>query len=470
MKLQRDIEKDLIQLFASLQNKVTNFVIGSVARSFFTSISATVAEVWNDLTTIQRNLFWTTARGSNLDYLGNEVGLPRLGATQAESIVVFNGTFITGSSTSIATNALTDTSKTFTVNDFINGAWVLVDSALKQFDITGNTVDTVYVTANDDTGYPSAGTYYVLPKVPAGTIVRNSVSNIGYVTQWDVIVGRTNLPLAGQSTSTSLGDRTIVVAEVAGSTGVAQANTITVISPAINGVASCTNPVPTQPRTGLDSETDDQYRNRRKNIISLLNIDTQAFYEAHTFQFNNNVLRSIAKKNFANDGVKLLLRSRNSGDFTAQDLLNIASDVAIYSRSFEVITAENMPMTDITISFKCSFKNTLTLAGMYVQIADAIANYIDYATWVMTDDLIDDKVIEQILKLSDIIDIDLASFSLTAQKDAQPAGSGRITFIESYPRFARLAVTNIADNTTLDYVLSQAAIRVIKTPIEPYTP
>jgi hypothetical protein len=464
MKQQRDIEKELIQIFVTLQAKVTNFVIGSVIRSFFTAISASAAEIWNDLLTIQRTLFWTTAKGSNLDYLGQESGLTRLAATEAETIVVFSGEFITGESTSVAVNTLTDTLKTWVVDNFINGTWILMDNNFTEFVITANTVNSVTIN-----GTPAAGTYYILPMVPANTIVRNSISNIGYVTQWDVIVGKDNLPLAGQSSSTSLGSRTIAIAEIAGSTGVSQANTITVISPAINGITGVTNPIPTQPRTGLDAETDSQYRDRKKNIISQLNIDTQAFYEAQATMSNANVLRTIAEKNFSTDGVKILVRSRNAADFTQQELDNIAGNVEIYSRSFEPVTVENMVMTDITISFIAVLKTGVTLQSAYVQAADTIANFIDYALWDYDKILTDDDVIEQLLKITDIQDIDLSSFSLTAQKDGQPAGSGSITFIKSLPRFARLAITNSTDSELLDYTVSQSAIKIItESTIQPF--
>jgi hypothetical protein len=455
MKQQRDIEKDLIQIFVSLQSKVTNFVIGSTARAFFTSVSATVAEVWNDLITIQRSLFWTTAKGTALDYLGQESGLTRLTATAAQTLLVFLGTFITGTSTSVAANTLNDTTKAWTVNDFINGVWILIDSANIEFTITGNTATSITVVGN-----PAAGTYYILPKVPAGTIVRNSISNIGFVTQWDVIVGKDNLSLGGQSTSTGLGSRTIAIAQTTGSTGVSQANTITVLSPAINGITSVTNPVPTQSRTGLDAETDDQFRDRHKNIISSLNIDTQAFYEAQSILSDANVLRTIAKKDFTTDGVKILVRSRNAVDFTAPELSAIGVDVALYSRSFETITVENMDMTDITITFRVTLKTGATLESVYVQAADVIANYLDYATWKTDKILYDAVIIEELLKINDIQDIDLVTFTLTAQKNAQPAGSGTITFIESLPRLARLSITNVADNTMIDYTLSQASIIV----------
>jgi uncharacterized phage protein gp47/JayE len=73
------------------QSKVTNFVVGGVARSILAAVAGVIAEVWNDITGTKRSLFIDTAQGADLDTIGNRRGVPRKGATAGSVVVVFNG-------------------------------------------------------------------------------------------------------------------------------------------------------------------------------------------------------------------------------------------------------------------------------------------------------------------------------------------------------------------------------------------
>ena len=455
MKQQTEIEQDLIQKFLSLQDKVTAFVMGSVIRGIFVSLAISIGEAWHDLTQNQRKLFFDTAKGTDLDRLAEESGLTRLGATSATAILVFNADVETGTSTSVGTNFLTDTTKSWTVDDFINGTWILHDAGGTEFTVTANTSNTISVVWT-----PVACVYYIMPKVPSGTVVKSSVSSVGYATQEDVIVGKRNPALLGQSQSISLGNRTLAVADRSGNAGSSPANAINLLSPTINGVTSVTNPVPTQPRTSLDAESDDQLRERCRGAVNLLNEGTQAFYERLAMQADANVMRAIARKDSSTDGVKVFLASRNGAAFTGGQLATIKAFIEARQRAFDTATAVNMDMTDIFVSFTTVLMPGATLVGAYVKAADAIGNFLDYATWLVETKVVDDDILAELKKLAELKDIDLATFSVTATKAGNPAGSGTITLSDSLPRFARLKITNQETAEVKDLVLEQLAVRL----------
>lgn len=451
----KEIEQQLVQHFGSLQDKVTSFGVGSVIRAIFTSVAAVIAEIWNDLNSIKRSLFWSTSTGTDLDRKGDEEGLTRLGETYASSIGVFKGEYLTGTSTSVGSGYLEDSTKTFTINDFIDGVWILIDSELIEFVITGNTAIRISVS-----GSPAAGEYYILPRLPIGTIIKSAVSGLSYATQEVVDVGKANLALGGESESVALGSRSVVICTTIGNKGRASANELTIISPAINGVISVTNPVPTGENTGLDNESDDQFRARRRNFINLLNVDTQAFYEALAIAANENILRSVAKRNLDVGGITVYVLSRSGALFTSGELADIKAYIELHAKAFVTATVANMVMTDIFVSYECRLKPTATLQEHYVDVADAIATYLNFALWVYENLLYDDRIADVIIEQSTLSDLDLSSLSVVATKGGVSAGSATIAFTDSLPRLARLSIKDLDTGTTLDYVLQQLSIEV----------
>lgn len=455
MKTQNEIESSIVQAFGALQTKIKSFSVGTVIRSLITAISAVVAEVWNDLVITTRKIFWTTAQASDLDALATEEGLVRLGANAAQSIVVFRGRFVTGTSSSIGAGYLEDNTQNFTPNDFINGKWILIDHTGAQFPILSNTNIRILVTGN-----PGGGAYFVLPKVLAGTVINSSINGLGYTTQTDVIVGAENLPFEGLSGAISIGSATIVTCQQSGSAGQSPANSLTILSPAINGVTSVTNPVPTNPRTGLDQETDEQLRARRKALIAQLSVDTQAFYEGLAIEANANVLRAVAQRDPTTSGVKVIVASRNGAAFSGGDLTAIADYITARTRSFDTIAVVNMILTEITVSFTCTVKPGVNVLAFYVKVADAIANILDYSQWDFNTTLIDDTLLEAILQLSDLADLSIPTFIMSGTYDGGSPMIATINFTNSLPQFVHLKITELSTSTTIDLAVNQLPIAI----------
>lgn len=475
MKTQAQIETSISQLFFSLQTKITSYAKTSVIRAIIVSVSATIADVWNEATQVKRSLFWPTATGTDLDARGNEIGLSKYGAVNLSTIVVFSSdSIINSNSTSVGAGFLADTSQTWVPDAYIG--WKLYDSAGSQFTISTNSANTLTVS-----GTPAAGLYYILPVVPAATGILSNISGVKYLTANAVIVGLSNPVLLGKTASIALGNRTIATCSVVGNEGKVQANELTVFETAIPGVSAVTNPVPSQPRTSVDAESDDAFRQRASLMVSSYDIGTQAFFESLAVRGNSKVLKSLAKKIPLTDGVKVSVATRSGEELTDQELIDLATYIYDRSRAFDTVECANMAMTDIFINYECALPSDVVLTDYYTQIANVLADYLDYAVWNPEDMVVDDSLLAIIKAVNKDADIDLNTFSVSATRGGfgeggfgeipvgSDAGSKRITLIDSLPRFARLAIKETVTNTTIDYILSSYPISQQNDPLlNPY--
>ena len=92
MKTQRQIEAQLIQSVGALQNRLTNFVIGSVIRAILSAVSGVLAEIWNDIVQTKRKALLDTSTAADLDLIAVRRGMSRNGSTASSAILVFAGT------------------------------------------------------------------------------------------------------------------------------------------------------------------------------------------------------------------------------------------------------------------------------------------------------------------------------------------------------------------------------------------
>lgn len=475
MKTQSQIEQAISQLFFSLQSKVTSYAKTSVIRAIIVSVSAVIADAWNEIVQIKRSLFWSTATGTDITNLGSEIGLSKYGAVSNSTIVVFSSaSIINSNSTSVGTNFLTDSTQTWVPNAYIG--WKLYDSAGTLFSISANTANTLTIS-----GTPAAGLYYIFPVVPTSTGILSNISGVKYLTTSAVIVGLSNPVLLGKTASIALGNRAIATCTATGNEGKVQVNELTVFETTIPGVSAVTNPVPSQPRTSVDAESDDAFRQRASLMVASYDNGTQAFFESLAVRGNAKVLRSLAKKISLTDGVRIYVATRNGEELTDQELTDLATYIYDRSRAFDTIECQNMAMTDIFINYECALPSDVVFADYYTQVANAASDYLDYTVWNLNDIIIDDNVFEKIKGVNMNADIDLDTFSLSATKGGageggigeipagSDAGSKRITLIDSLPRFARLKIKETVTNTIIDYVLSSYPISQQNDPLlNPY--
>ncbi len=216
--------------------------------------------------------------------------------------------------------------------------------------------------------------------VPVNTGILSNISGIRYLTTTEVVVGLSNPILLGKTGSIALGNRTIATCPVSGSEGKVQVNELTVFASAIPGESAVTNPIPSQPRTNVDIESDDAFRERATTMIATLDIGTQAFYESLAIRGNLKVLKSLVKKTPLTSGTSIYVATpaeKNSGT----ELTDLATYIYDRSKSFDTIECLNMVMTDIFINYECILPSDVTLSDYYIQVANALADYLDYSTW-----------------------------------------------------------------------------------------
>ena len=459
MKTQSEIEKLISQLFFSLQSKVTSYSKTSVIRAIIVAVSALLADLWNEVTQIKRDLFWGTSTGTKLVRLGSEIGLEKYGAVNLSTILVFSSDEVeSGTNLVFSPDVMTDATKNWTVNKY--AGWILYDSVGAQLPIISNTADSLSIM-----GDAEPGLYYIFPVVPASTAILSNISGTRYLTTTEVIVGLSNPVLLGKTNSVPLGNRTIATCAVAGNEGKVQANELTVFETAISGVSAVTNPIPSQPRTSADAESDDAFRNRATLLIASLDITTQAFYESLAVSGNAKVLRSIAKKIPLTDGTRIYVATRSAEALSGAELTALETYIEDRSKGFDTVECLNVVMTDIFISYECVLPPDAVLADYYRQVADALANWLDYAIWDINNKIIDDDAVVKIKAVNEDIDIDLNTFVLEASKNGSFDSSKRITLVDSWPRLARLSIKDTVTNTTVDYVLSSYPISQQNDPL-----
>ncbi len=463
MRTQKQIETGISQLFFSWQSKITTYAKGSSVRALIVAVSAFIFDLWNEVTQIKRKLFPSTAIGTDLDDLLSEHGTKRLEQVSLSTILVFGSNEIVKSnSTSVGLNYLTDTTQYWDINEHTGK--ILYDSSTNEYTIVSNTSNTLVIS-----GTPASGLYYIFPVVPVGTAILSNISGVKYLTTSEVIVGKSNPVLLARTNSIALGNRTIATCEQAGDEGRVQANELTVFETEIPGVSSVTNPLPSQPRSSVDSESDDAFRQRTAMLISSYDIGTQAFFESLAVRGNNKVLRSIAKKNILTDGVQIHIATRSGEGLSAGELTALATYIYDRSRAFDTVDCVNMVMTDIFVDLECALPPDITLEDYYNQVANALADYFDYSKWNTDDSIIDDDLLVIIKAIDTDVDIDLSTFMVEASKNSVFFDSKRIELIDSLPRFARLRIKDTILDETLDYVLNSYPISQQNDPLlNPY--
>ena len=93
MKNLNEIRRNIVSFYSSIQERVTDFSIGSVAGSIIYSFSASLESIYNELNEVRRQAYVSTATGKYLDRLINGTfQLQRLEPTRAVGYVVIYGT------------------------------------------------------------------------------------------------------------------------------------------------------------------------------------------------------------------------------------------------------------------------------------------------------------------------------------------------------------------------------------------
>ena len=283
--------------------------------------------------------------------------------------------------------------------------------------------------------------------IPAGTVVSNPTTNIGYVTQEAITLGSKNpsFVVGGEIniTTPSIGDVVWAECSVAGVIGRTPANTITQVP--ISGV-TVTNPAPAQ--GGTDVESDQELRHRYKNYVKLLNKGTKGFYEALVRNLDERVLRVLPEKNYTHpDSVYLNIVPKSGASYTGSKLSILESQVEEFNRAFEDVVVRNVNFTFVSVSFNAILEsvngNPIDADQHFIDTADALASHFNWFTWEWGKAISVDDVFVLCQEVSQVRDIQLTSFKIN--------GSNATSILiprNSLPYLQSVQITDITNRTS----------------------
>lgn len=284
--------------------------------------------------------------------------------------------------------------------------------------------------------------------IPEGTVVTNPTSNIGFVTKEAITLGATNVNFitGGKYNieNVSIADAAWAESINTGKANSVPADSITKIN--ITGV-SVTNPA--QAQGGTDVETDDEFKNRIRSYIKLLDMNTQAYYETKILTLDDRVLRAKVLKNYDEpDALRIIIVTKSGVPFTTVELANLNSLIETEQRSFTKITCENIVFTLISISMRVTLKSVnnaiVSFDKYYTDMADIMAKYFDWSKWEWGAKIPIDEVFSTAQTIPQTDEIDLGSFKINN------SNTSIILSENSLPYFQAISVTNTTNSEPLE--------------------
>jgi len=208
--------------------------------------------------------------------------------------------------------------------------------------------------------------------------------------------------------SEGLGAAVLAQCTSTGATTNVAENTVTKLVVAIAGIDSVTNPLPAY--YGADEESDEEYRYRIKNQVSILNKTTLEFIKAACQEVIPDISRVYVEKATGENAINIYAITRSDTYLsTAQKAL-----VMKYLNDNWVILPQvnmlDLPTTAVDVYMVVRPKAGYTLAEVFVSIADQIMEYLDFRTWPLGDDVESDSILQICLNSELIDDIDVPTF------------------------------------------------------------
>jgi len=286
--------------------------------------------------------------------------------------------------------------------------------------------------------------------IPLGTIITDPTSKRTYETKQQIELGSLNNDFVYDGNinvdSTNIGDVCWAECINSGKTGNAPSHAITQIS--VPGVSAVMNPSPAQ--MGRDEEPDDEFRYRIKNYVKLLNHNTQKYYEAVCQDLDDNILRTLAHKDYSKpDSITITIVTKSGVPLTASELILLAGQIYDAQQSFTEITCKNIAFTLISVSERVNLKGINGLAvdndKYFVETANYLANYFDWSKWEWGQNISTDDVFLICQSVPQTDDIQLSSFRINDSDAVEieiPSNS--------LPYFSSLSVTDITGDTPVE--------------------
>jgi len=209
--------------------------------------------------------------------------------------------------------------------------------------------------------------------------------------------------------SEGLGASVLAQCTTAGAITNVPENTINKLVIPINGVESVTNPLPAH--YGVDEESDEEYRYRIKYQISILNKTTEAFIAEACKEIIPDICRIFVEKAIGENVINIYTITRNNTYLNTtqkEKIKNYLNDKWLILPQIKLL---DLPITSVNIYMRVRPMAGYTLADVFVSVADALIEYLDFRTWVLGEDVDSDDILQICLNNEKIEDIDVSNFS-----------------------------------------------------------
>lgn len=270
--------------------------------------------------------------------------------------------------------------------------------------------------------------------IPAGTLVKSSVSGVIYQTKSEITLGERNPDISRPVLNSSLGDVVIAESITTGSNSKVSAGELSQFVTQIDGV-TVTNLVGST--GGLDEETDVQLRSRIINQVSLLNQGTKVFYETLAKENDSSIIKAKAEFDPTNLGTKIYLVKNSFASYTQGELDTIAAAIYEKQRALSSVNCYNASIQSIEVQFSYTrvtgYNHTDIVESITENIAALIENEFEFGAVIKYQDILNIIIDEP------GVDLTVGSFYLNGKQENISCGSN------SVPRFTTITAS---DGTT----------------------
>ena len=283
-------------------------------------------------------------------------------------------------------------------------------------------------------------------EVPSGTQL-GSVSGIVYTTQNAVTIGTANPLLLGESGSLSLGDTVMVQSTTAGQSTNVPAYTINSLISSVSGIDAVFNPIAAT--GGADAESDELFRARIKARPALSAQGTAAFLEALAQAeptLGAQVLRATVVRT---DGATVYLVRNTGAPFTVGgggELETISNYMQPRLKAIFGLTTANLTFAAVDVQSTVDLNPGYTMQEAFVEVSDAIANYIDWQTWTVGANVDLATLLARVADAASVRSVDEAGFIPAA--DVQVGGA-------QIPRLTSCTLTSVITGEVVGGSLNQ---------------
>jgi hypothetical protein len=208
--------------------------------------------------------------------------------------------------------------------------------------------------------------------------------------------------------SEGLGAAVLAQCTSTGSTTNVSENTINKLVVAISGVDSASNPLPAY--YGTDEESDEEYRYRIKNQISILNKTTEAFIREACIEAVPGISRIFVEKAAGQNIINIYTLARNNTYVSTAQKAYIKKYLNDNWVILPQINILDLPITDVDVYMKVRPVTGYSLQDVFVAIADNLVEYLDFRTWALGGDVDSDGILQICINNDMIDDIEVSTF------------------------------------------------------------